>query len=426
MYRRQFIAWSAASMSALTVSASAFAQLNVDVTGVGLTQIPIMIVPLRGEQLLDVNISSVVQADLKRSGMFHPMSVDVTMDESTDVNYSEWKQLGADALAVGSVNQRTDGQYEIRIRLWDIATNRELGSQVFIAAAADLRLAAHRIADFIFEKLTGYKGAFASRIAYVTQNGANHNLVIADSDGERPRIALNSSQPIISPSWSPDGTQLAYVSFEMQKPVIYVHSLSTGQRRIIANYRGSNSAPAWSPNGQQIAATLTLSGLSQIYLLSSATSGSPRRLTNTSGIDTQPKFSADGQYIYFVSDRGGNPQIYRMPASGGAAQRVTFNSNYSVDPALSPDGKWLAYIANDGGRFHLQLQNLETGQTQSLTDTSMDSTPSFAPNSMMIMYATRVGGRDTLITTTLDGQVKTRLSNANANIKEPVWGPYLN
>lgn len=422
MYRRQFIAGAAAS-GALAL-APAWGQLNIEVTGVGLTQIPVVVVPLRGEQLLDVQISSVVAADLKRSGMFHLIPMDITMDESAQVNYAEWKQLGTDALVAGSVKQLSDGRYEVKVRIWDVATSRELAYQVYTVKAADLRLAAHHIADLIHEKMTGLKGAFASRIAYVTQGGGRYTLWVADSDGERAKAALTSNEAIISPAWAPDGGQLAYVSFELQKPVIYVHNLASGQRRVVANFKGSNSAPAWSANGQQIAAVLTLSGLSQIYMLSDQ-GGSPRRLTNTYGIDTEPVFSSDGKWIYFVSDRGGNPQIYRMPVSGGSAERVTFNSSYSVDPALSPDGKWLVYISREGGGFRLQLQDLKSGQTLNLTDTTADSNPSFAPNSLLIMYATRIAGKETLVTTTLDGRVKTRLSSVRDNVKQPVWGPYL-
>lgn len=421
MHRRQFIALSAAASTAITLPA--FAQLNIDVTGIGVNQIPVMVVDFRGEQLLDTSIASIIRADLKRSGMFQVLSLDVTMDEQTSINNSEWRSMGTDALVTGSVQKLDDGRFEVRFRLWDVATDKELVTHGYIVAPADIRLAAHYIADMIFEKLIGQPGPFASQIAFVSKQGAQHVLYVADSDGERARALLTSNQPIISPTWSPDGSKLAYVSFELKKPVIYEHILATGQRNVLANYKGSNSAPAWSPTGGKMLATLSLSGLSQIYAIDGR-GGSPDRLTRTAGIDTQAKFSSDGQYIYFVSDRGGNPQIYRMPASGGNAERVTFNSSYSVDPALSPDGKWLAYTGRENGRFNIQLLNLQTGAVSRLTDTSYDSNPSFAPNSLLIMYATKLNGKDVLMTTTLDGQVRTRLSpGSNIEMSEPVWGP---
>lgn len=422
MRRREFILYSAVAAGSC-VATPAMAQLRVDVIGVGVNQIPIMIPPLRGEDQSGVSISEIVRFDLKRSGMFSVMTVGTTLDEKSPINYSEWQALGAEALLAGSITPAGNGQYKVQVVLWDIVGNRQKVQESYTASKAGLRMVGHRIADLILEELTGQKGAFASRIAFITKAGSRHELLIAESDGENVQSAFKSNEPIISPTWSPDGNQIAYVSFEQKKPIIYVQEVYTGKRRVVANYKGSNSAPAWAPSGSMLA-VLTLSGLSQIYAIDGH-GGSPKRLTNTYGIDTQPVYSPDGKSIFFVSDRGGNPQIYRMPAGGGSAERVSYGAGYSVDPAVSPDGRWLAYIARDGGQFRLQVMNLQTGEAQYLTDTSADSKPSFAPNSMMILYATRAGGKETLMSTTLDGQVKTQLSSTSGGVREPVWGAYI-
>lgn len=424
MRRREFIAYSTVGAASAFLMTPSMAQLKVLVTGIGATQIPVTVMNLAGEQQTGVPIAEIVRSDLRRCGMFSIINVDTTMNEKSSINYSEWRNLGTDALLVGSVTPRPNGKYEVQIKLWDIAASREATTKTYTVEKSDLRMVAHSIADLILEQLTGIKGAFASRIAYVTQSGSRYVLMIADSDGEQAQSAFRSNEPIISPAWANNGREIAYVSFDQKKPVIYVQDIFSGQRKAVANYKGSNSAPAWSPSGGPMAAALTLSGLPQIYLID-GNGSTPKRLTNTYGIDTQPVFSPDGKYIYFVSDRAGNPQIYKMPASGGSAERVTFNSSYCVDPAISPDGKWLAYIARDDGKFRLHVMNLETGDVQSLTDTAVDSKPSFSPNSMMIMYATRLNGQDALMTTTLDGRVKTQLSIAGASMKEPVWGPYI-
>lgn len=424
MRRREFIAYSALGAVSTCLMTPALAQLKVLVTGIGATQIPVTILTLAGEQQSGVPIAEIVRSDLRRCGMFSIISVDTAMNEKSSVNYAEWKNLGTDALLAGSILSLANGKYEVKVNLWDIATARQAATRTYTVEKSNLRLVAHSIADLILEQFTGFKGAFASRIAYVTQSGSRHALMIADSDGEQAQSAFRSNEPIISPAWAPNGKEIAYVSFDQKKPVIYVQDIFSGQRRVVANYKGSNSAPAWPPMGGSMAAALTLSGLSQIYLIDGH-GNTPKRLTNTYGIDTQPVFSPDGKRIYFVSDRGGNPQIYQMPASGGSAERVTFNASYCVDPALSPDGKWLAFIARDEGKFRLQVMNLQSGDVQALTDTAVDSKPSFAPNSMMIMYATRINGQDALMTTTLDGRVKTQLTSAGASMKEPVWGPYI-
>jgi TolB protein len=408
-----------------TAAAPALAQFRVEVTGVGLTQLPIAIVPFRGEAEAPQKIAAIVQADLERSGQFRGVdhSGAPQMDETSRPDLAPWRQKTADSLALGSATRLADGRYDVRFRLWDVVRGTDLGGQSFVVPAGDLRLAAHRIADAIYEKLTGDKGIFSTRIAYVTKAGSRYNLWVADADGENAQSALASPEPITSPAFSPDGRRLAYVSFESRKPVVYVHDIATGQRRLIANFRGSNSAPAWAPDGRTLAVTLTREGGSQIYTIP-ATGGEPRRLTQSGSIDTEALYSADGRSIYFVSDRGGSPQIYRMPSSGGEAQRVTFTGSYNISPAASPDGRWLAYISRINGAFKLQVMELASGNVQSVTDTTADESPSFAPNGKLIIYATRQGGAEALMTTTLDGKIKARLPGRGGDIREPDWGPF--
>ena len=400
------------------------AQFKVDVSGVGLTQVPIAIATFKGEELAPQKTSAILLADLERSGQFRGISnVGMNLDELSRPDHALLRQKSADALVAGSSTRLADGRYEVRAKLWDVVTGQERGDYRETVAAADLRLSAHRLADWVYEKLTGEKGVFATRIAYITKTSGKYSLWIADSDGENAQSALTSSEPIISPSWSPKGNQLAYVSFESRKPVIYVHELATGKRKVIANFKGSNSAPAWSPDGRSLLATLSRDGGSQLYLIDVA-SGEAKRLTQNSGIDTEPSFSQDGAKIYFVSDRGGSPQIYKMNSSGSGAERVTFGGSYNISPALSPDGRWLTFISRVGGQFKVQVMNLSTGQSISITETTADERPSFAPNSKLIVYATVLQGREALMTSTLDGKIKARLAGQSGDIREPAWGPF--
>ena len=402
----------------------ALAQFRVEVTGVGLTQLPIALAPFRGEAQSPQRISAIVQADLERSGQFRSIdAAGAALDEVSRPDMAQWRQKSADSLVTGSITRLADGRYDIRFRLWDVVRAQDLGGQSFVVSQGDLRLVAHRIADFVYEKLTGERGVFSTRIAYVTKAGGRYSLWVADADGENAQAALSSPEPIISPAWAPNGTQLAYVSFESRKPVVYVHDVASGRRRLIANFRGSNSAPAWSPDGRQLAVTLTRDGSSQLYTID-ANGGEPRRLMQSSGIDTEPVFSGDGRTIYFVSDRGGAPQIYKVAASGGNAERVTFSGNYNISPSVSPDGRWLAYISRVGGAFKLHVMDLGTGAVSAITDTTADENPSFAPNSRLIVYATQQQGREALMTTTLDGKIKARLAGQGGDIREPDWGPY--
>ncbi len=402
----------------------ALAQFRVEVSGVGLTQLPIAIAPFKGEAASPQKIAAIVQADLERSGQFRAIDGSgAQLDEASRPDLSPWRQRSADSLLAGSVTRLPDGRFDVRFRLWDVVRGQDFGGQSFAVVQGDLRLAAHRIADFVYEKLTGTKGAFSTRIVYVTKGGTRYNLWVADADGENAQSALTSPEPIISPAWSSSGAQIAYVSFESRKPVVYVHDVATGKRRLLANFRGSNSAPAWAPNGRSLAVTLSRDGGSQLYTIDAA-GGEPRRLTQSASIDTEPMYSPDGASIYFVSDRGGAPQIYRMSATGGTPQRVTFTGSYNISPSVSPDGRWLAYISRVGGAFKLHVMELASGNVAAITDTSADENPSFAPNSKLIVYATQQGGREALMTTTLDGRIKARLAGQGGDIREPDWGPF--
>jgi len=410
--------------SALPV-ASALAQFRVEISGVGATQIPIAIARFRNESGSPAAISSIVQADLERSGLFRGLDASADrLDETSRPPLSDWKTKGADALLAGSVTRLADGQYDVRYHVWDVLKARDLGGLSIVVPAADLRLAAHRIADDIFEKLTGDRGAFATRIAYVSKVGSRHTLIVADADGEGAQTPLTSAQPIISPAWAPDGRQLAYVSFETGKPVVVVQDVSTGRRRVVASFKGSNSAPAWSPDGRQLAVTLSREGGSQIHVMG-VDGQDVRRLTQSAAIDTEAAWSPDGASLYFVSDRGGSPQIYRVAASGGPAQRVTFTGSYNISPAISPDGRWLAYVSQVERGYRVHLMELATGQVRALSDTRDDESPSFAPNSRQVIYATRLQGREVLVTSSLDGRIKARLATQVADVREPVWGPFL-
>jgi len=402
----------------------ALAQFRVEVSGVGLTQLPIALVPFKGQDASPQKISEIVQADLERSGQFRGVDASgQALDEASRPDLSLWRQRTADSLVVGSVSRLGDGRYDVRFRLWDVVRGQDLGGQSYTVPQGDLRLASHRIADYVYEKLTGDKGIFSTRITYVTKGGSRYSLWVADADGENAQAALASPEPIISPVWSSNGGQLAYVSFESRKPVVYVHNVASGQRRLLANFRGSNSAPAWAPDGNSLAVTLSRDGGSQLYTIP-AGGGEPRRLTQSASIDTEPVYSADGSTIYFVSDRGGAPQIYRMSAGGGAPSRVTFSGTYNISPSVSGDGRWLAYISRVGGAFKLHVMELATGNVTAITDTSADESPSFAPNSKLIVYATNLQGREALMTTTLDGKIKARLAGRAGDIREPDWGPF--
>jgi TolB protein len=386
------------ALSALVFSAPVNAQLRIETSGVGATQIPIAIAGFSNEDLAPQQVTAIIKADLARSGFFKIIDTGDVISEATQVNLGDWKARGADALVVGSVQRLADGRFDVRYRLMDTVKSAQLSALAMAAAPQYTRVTAHKIADDIYEKLIGARGAFATRIAYIIKAGKEYRLEVADSDGEGTQVALRSNEPIISPAWSPDGTKVAYVSFEAKKPVVYVQNL--------------------------LAIALARDGLTQVYVVNSD-GGGLRRLTQTNGIDTEPQFSADGQNIYFTSDRSGGPQIYKMSANGGDAQRVTFGGTYNISPRISPDGKTLAYISQRGGRFQLYALDLTNGQEQRLSDTVKDESPSFSPNGKYIMYATESGRRGSLAVVSVDGRVKQRLTMQAGDIREPTWGPFM-
>ncbi len=414
----------AVAVATLMTATASHAQLRVEIAGVGAQQIPIAVAGFADESIAPQQVSAIIRADLERSGMFKVMDAGV-MSEAAPVNYGEWKSRGAEALVVGSVQRLADGRFDVRYRLLDTVKSSQLSALALAAAPQFTRVTGHKIADDIYEKLIGVRGSFATRVAYVTKVGNEYRLEVADADGEGINVALRSNEPIISPAWSPDGTRVAYVSFENKKPVVYVQNLVTRQRNVVANFKGSNSAPSWSPDGNKIAIALARNGLTQVYTVAADGSGL-QRLTNTDGIDTEPQFSADGQSIYFTSDRSGGPQIYKMSASGGNAQRVTFNGTYNISPRIAPDGKSLAYISRRDGRFQLYVLDLANNQELRLSDTTKDESPSFSPNGKYIMYATETGGRrGTLAVVSVDGRVKQRVTTQAGDIREPNWGPFM-
>jgi TolB protein len=402
------------------------AQLTIEIIGGGSNQIPITLVPFGAEERFAQKVSEIVSADLARSGRFKLQEVGSVRPLPTDlpeINYRYWKNRGSQTLVVGKVLERNDGRVEVRFRMTDTVKETQLVGYSYAIAQGQLRTTAHKIADLIYEKLTGEPGVFSTRIAYVARHPERFELHVADADGFNSQFILAHREPIISPAWSPDGSRIAYVSFEQRKSIVFLHEMS-GQRRILANYEGSNSAPAWAPGGERLAVVLSKDGVAQIYMLR-AEGGEPDRLTFSNAIDTEPSFSPDGKWLLFTSDRGGSPQIYRMPLAGGNAERMTFEGSYNVTPRYSPDGKSFAFIQRSQGRYSLALMDLAARQIQILTDGQLDGSPTFAPNGRLVMYASIVKGRGILAAVSSDGRIKQKITASALDVREPAWGPLV-
>ncbi len=400
------------------VSSYTWAQLTVEIGGAGSQQYPIALLNFAGDAVAD-EVSSTVRSDLSKSGLFRLLNETQKTDYSQTPTIAALRSAGADAVVWGTLN-KVAGGFELRLKVQDAVRNTLIDNTT-MTLRTDARFAGHQIADRIYEKITGQKGFFTSRLAYVTHLGRESvELRVSDWDGQFPQTALRSKEPLISLSFNADASRLAYVSFETRKATIYVHDLSTGARKILANHRGTNSAPAFSPTGSTMAAALSKDGLAQIYSMDT-TGDRLRRLTQSAGIDTEPSFSADGNSLFFVSDRGGQPQIYRMPTAGGEAQRVTFTGDYNISPAASPDGKLLAYIARRGGRFMTAVMDLATQKETIISDGSADESPSFVSNSHFVIYASKQRGRGVLVLASVDGKVRSTLSLPSADIRDPAF-----
>jgi TolB protein len=421
----RLVAWLfAAILLGAACTHAAAAPLAIEIIGGGANQLPITVVPFGSEDRFKERVSQVISADLQRSGLFKLGVVGgVRPTEAGDINFRYWKEQGTETMVIGKIVEKSDGHVEVQFRLMDVTKQVQLLGFSYSVSVPQLRTTAHKIADQIYEKLTGDVGVFATKICYVTKGDNRFELQVSDADGFNSDFILAHREPIISPQWSPDGTRIAYVSFERRKPIIFVHNLLDGTRTVLANFEGSNSAPAWAPDSKRLAIVLTKDGTSNLYTINADGSGLSR-LTNNQSIDTEPSYSPDGKHILFTSDRAGTPQIYRMRADGqGDAERLSYEGNYNVTPRYSPDGKSFIFIHRNEGQFNVALQDIASRQVQILTTGSMDQSPTFAPNGKMVLYASETKGRGILAAVSSDGRIKQKITAQSGDIREPAWGP---
>lgn len=410
--------------------------LEIEITKGIDTALPIAIVPFGWDSptVLPLDIASIVTSDLQRTGLYEAIDDSDFLSTPTgidDVEFRDWRLLDASNLIIGNITEESEG-YVIEFYVFDVFKGKKLTGYALRANKQNLRNAAHQISDIVYETLTGQKGAFATRIAYISVSEKagkkRYSLQVSDADGYNPQSLVNSPEPLLSPSWSPDGTQIAYVSYEQKRPRIYVQQVATGQREVISSFPGLNGAPVWSPNGKKLALVLSKDGNPDIYVMDMA-SKELTRLTSSAAIETEPTWSPNGRTLAFTSDRGGNPQIYRVSVTGGRSERLTFEGKYNARPRFSPNGEFLAMVHvgnNSNGAYRIAVLDMDVGTLRVLTEGQLDESPSFSPNGSMIIYATEQQGRGVLAAVSTDGRVHQRLSIDDGDTREPVWSPFKN
>jgi TolB protein len=412
------------------LSLPAHAQLTVQITRGVTTPIPVAVVPFGGAGPLPVDAAQVIGADLERSGRFQALPRAAMLQKPSragELDFAQWRLLKTDFVVIGRVVANGE-RLAVEFELYNVVTGERLLGYSQPATSASLRLAAHRAADMIYEKILGVPGAFATRIAYVSLEGTpaarRWRLIVADADGENQKAVLDSPEPVMSPAWSPDGTRLAYVSFEGRMSSVYIQSVDSGARERVSARAGINGAPAWSPDGKRLAVTLSQpDGNVDVFVLDLATRALTR-ITDDPAIDTEPCWAPDGKSLYFTSDRAGRPQIYRITlAAGERPKRITFEGAYNARPRVSPDGTQLAIVTLDQGAYRIGAVDLASGRSRVLSSGHLDEGPSFAPNGQTVIFAAREGGRGVLETVAIDGSVTSRISSASGDVREPAWSP---
>ena len=421
------------AVTALFVVPVAAQSLNVQIVGGMKTATPIVVVPFAqaGGAPLSTDVADVIRNDFNRSGKFRSLAKSDIVEfpaKGADIKFATWRLLKQDYITVGRISDAGGGMLRVEYELWDVNKQQSLLAQAFTVPAGDLRGVAHQIADQIYEKITGVRGAFWTRIAYITAvglgNNSTYSLLVADSDGFNPQVVARSKESLLSPSWSPDGRKIAYVSFESGNSNIYIQDITTGSRQLISSHKGINGAPAWSPDGRKLAMSLSYVGNPEIYVMDLA-SRQETRLTNNLAIDTEPVWAPDGQSIYFTSDRSGRAQIYQVPAGGGAAQRISFQGQSNAKASMSYDGKQIAMVQGNGNVYRIAILDRSLGgQVRFVSPGPIDDAVSFAPNASMLLYAATEGSRGVLYSVSNDGLVRQRLALADGNVQEPAWGPY--
>ena len=421
-------------LAAFLFAGTALGDITVEITKGGVARTPVAVVPFgwSGQSAdMPLDIAEVIAADLQRSGRFAPIAEENMLQKPTtgaELDFDDWSFVKAEAVVVGRVVQTGDNAYDVSFQLFDVFGREQLVGYRIPASRGTMRIVAHRAADMIYEKLTGIKGVFATKVAFITaerrQDVQTYRLVVADQDGENETVILQSTDPIMSPAWSPDSRRLAYVSFENDRSSVWVQTLRTGNRIQVSNKPGINGAPSFSPDGRQLALTLGgIDGNLDIHVLDLSTRQT-RRLTTHRAIDTEGSWSPDGRHIYFTSDRSGGPQVYRVPAAGGTPERVTFEGSYNARPRLSPDGKRLAVVHLDRGNYRIAVMDVRSKEILVVSAGQQDESPSFAPNSDTLIYATRQARNGVLETVTADGLIRQRVSSGQGDVREPVWSPF--